>query len=114
MVRDHLCLSRTCRLTSARYLCPPTRNQDDDDDDGDAGRGGAAASGGKRLGPPRDRDRDRLPRGPPANGPKVADPCRVFVTSLTWDTDEADLQRHFSVIGPVASTTVLSSRKGRR
>ena len=43
----------------------------------------------------------------------IAEPTKVFVTSLTWDTTEDDLAQYFGQIGTVSSTTVLSSRKGR-
>ena len=43
----------------------------------------------------------------------IAEPTKVFVTSLTWDTTEDDLAQYFGLVGAVTSTTILSSRKGR-
>ena len=43
----------------------------------------------------------------------IAEPTKVFVTSLTWDTTEDDLKQYFGQVGAVATATVLSSRKGR-
>ena len=57
-------------------------------------------------------------RGPPRGakvegGPKVTEPTKVFVTSLTWDTTEDDLEGYFSTVGAVLGTEILASRKGR-
>ena len=43
----------------------------------------------------------------------IAEPTKVFVTSLTWDTTEDDLAEYFGLVGAVSSATILSSRKGR-
>lgn len=43
----------------------------------------------------------------------VAEPNKVFVTSLTWDTTKEDLAAYFGLVGAVTSATILSSRKGR-
>lgn len=43
----------------------------------------------------------------------VAEPNKVFVTSLTWDTTKEDLAGYFGLVGAVTSATILSSRKGR-
>lgn len=43
----------------------------------------------------------------------VAEPNKVFVTSLTWDTTKEDLAAYFGQVGAVTSATILSSRKGR-
>ena len=43
----------------------------------------------------------------------IAEPTKVFVTSLTWDTTEDDLAQYLGLVGAVTSTTILSSRKGR-
>jgi RNA recognition motif-containing protein len=47
------------------------------------------------------------------NGGGIAEPKKVFVTSLTWDTTEDDLAGYFGTVGTVTSATILSSRKGR-
>jgi RNA recognition motif-containing protein len=43
----------------------------------------------------------------------VAEPNKVFVTSLTWDTTEDDLAEYFGTVGPVSTATILSTGKGR-
>lgn len=43
----------------------------------------------------------------------VAEPNKVFVTSLTWDTTEDDLAEYFGTAGAVTSATILSTGKGR-
>jgi RNA recognition motif-containing protein len=115
---------RPIRCREDRHPDTDDRYRGDNDEDGggdgdeDYGSGdlddvGTSPAGSRRSGPPRDRHRPS--RGPPAGGgPKVADPTRVFVTNLAWDATDADVRQHFSAIGPVASATVLSSRKGRR
>jgi len=61
----------------------------------------------------------RAPRPPRAEtaarkvGTGVAEPNKVFVTSLTWDTTEDDLAEYFGTVGPVSTATILSTGKGR-
>jgi RNA recognition motif-containing protein len=45
--------------------------------------------------------------------PRVAEPNKVFVTSLTWDTTDNDLSQLFGTVGTVVSSEILSTRKGR-
>ena len=54
---------------------------------------------------------DSTPPVPPAakvieEGQRVRDPCKVFVTSLAWETTQEDLLKYFSVVGRVISAEV--------
>lgn len=48
-----------------------------------------------------------------AAGPRVRDPHKVFVTSLSWETTGEELERICSVVGEVVSAEVLMTKKGR-
>jgi RNA recognition motif-containing protein len=44
---------------------------------------------------------------------RVAEPNKVFVSGLAWETTEADLINFFSKAGEVVSAEVMSTKKGR-
>lgn len=48
-----------------------------------------------------------------AEGSRVLDPKRVFVTSLPWETTSDDLVAIFGEVGRVLAAEVLSTKKGR-
>lgn len=48
-----------------------------------------------------------------AEGSRVLDPKRVFVTSLPWETTSEDLVAIFGEVGRVLAAEVLSTKKGR-
>ena len=76
---------------------------------------GGSLQGGHPVGPrnsTRGRTRGATGKIGSESSPTV-EPCKVFVTSLTWDTTEDDLIQHFSSVGPVVSAEILSTRKGR-
>lgn len=48
-----------------------------------------------------------------SNAPRVLDPHKVFLTSLSWETTSEDLVQLCSSIGEVLSAEVLMTKKGR-
>lgn len=44
---------------------------------------------------------------------KVADPTKVFVSGLSWESTSEQLKEYFATIGSITSAEVLSTRKGR-
>lgn len=44
---------------------------------------------------------------------KVADPTKVFVSGLSWESTSEQLNQYFSTVGGITSAEVLSTRKGR-
>jgi len=55
----------------------------------------------------------RVKKTKPTDESRPAEPNKVFVTSLTWDTTEESLTEFFSQCGQVASSEILSTKKGR-
>lgn len=53
----------------------------------------------------------KVPGGPAPD--KIASPTKVFVTNLSWDTTDNDLETYFSRIGAVKSAIVKKSKSGR-
>lgn len=53
----------------------------------------------------------KVPGGPAPD--KVASPTKVFVTNLSWETTDNDLETYFSRIGAVKSAIVKKSKSGR-
>ena len=97
-------------LNGRSIRCREDRNPDADGGDDDEDMGESAHA--------RPSTAPQRPRGPPRGskgegGPKVTEPTKVFVTSLTWDTTEDDLEAYFSTVGAVVGTEILASRKGR-
>ena len=96
-------------LNGRSIRCREDRNPDADggDDDDEVGDTTPAATTPTRTrGPPRGAKVE-------GEGPKITEPTKVFVTSLTWDTTEDDLEGYFSTVGAVVGTEILASRKGR-
>lgn len=48
-----------------------------------------------------------------ADGSRVLDPKRVFVTSLPWESTAEDLSTLFGEVGQVLCVDILSTKKGR-
>lgn len=55
----------------------------------------------------------RPARAPIDTADRVLEPNKIFVTSLPWETNAADLTSIFSAVGEVVSAEVLSTKKGR-
>lgn len=55
----------------------------------------------------------RVERKPRDDSNRVAEPSKVFVTSLAWETGEAELKELFGRCGEVVATEVLMTRRGR-
>lgn len=53
----------------------------------------------------------KVPGGPAPD--KVASPTKVYVTNLSWETSDSDLETYFSRIGAVKSAVVKKSKSGR-
>lgn len=56
------------------------------------------------------------PASAPASGPEIrgaADPGKLFVSGLTWETTGEELSQLFGTLGTVESTEILTTRKGR-
>lgn len=55
----------------------------------------------------------KIPRKSPEERSNVAEPNKVFVTSLNSEISNEDLAEHFRSVGAVVSAEILSTRKGR-
>ena len=77
--------------------------------DGGGGGGGMNRAVGSAVGGGRGGFQPRQDR---ARGP--ANSRKVFVTNLSWDTDEATLEDHFSSAGVVIGSDLMETRSGRK
>jgi polyadenylate-binding protein len=50
---------------------------------------------------------------PPRPPRKSANPCKIFVGNLTWDTDETKLSEFMCQAGTIVSTEIIRQRNGR-
>jgi len=89
-------------LKGRKIRCREDRipSEDEAEDDGDATA---------------DAPKPRTKKGPKTIDvdERVAEPNKVFVTSLAWDTTEENLSEFFSTAGSVVHAEILSTKKGR-
>jgi len=89
----------------------------DDEEEGSIEDNGAAAATGAASAAAASTPAPRAPRPKkvrPADEERVAEPNKVYVAGLTWETTSDELDQLFAEkVGPVVSSEVMSTKKGR-
>jgi polyadenylate-binding protein len=62
---------------------------------------------------PKEKAPKKAPRKSPDDASNVAEPNKVFISSLNSDITSDNLIEYFSTVGAVSSAEILSTRKGR-
>ena len=93
-------------LKGRKIRCREDRNPADDIAEDEVEGAPAPATGAAK--PPRAKKAAKA-----ADENRPAEPNKVFVTSLTWDTTEEGLVEFFRQCGDVVGAEILSTKKGR-